>query len=48
MIDTSMKRNVGGGWSYDDVVLWLVRKKNRDVIEWCGAVGVITNIQCGH
>jgi hypothetical protein len=31
-----MKENYSGGWSFDDVVLWLGRIQNRDVIEWWG------------
>jgi hypothetical protein len=30
---TDVKRNDDGGWSYDGVVLWLGRRKNRDTIE---------------
>jgi hypothetical protein len=28
-----MKDNDGDEWSFDDVVLWLVRRKNRDTIQ---------------
>jgi hypothetical protein len=31
---TMVKWNDGGGWSSDDVVLWLGRKQNRDAVEW--------------
>jgi hypothetical protein len=34
--ETTVKENDGSGWSSNDVVLWLVRRKNRDVVEWCG------------
>jgi hypothetical protein len=30
---TTVKGNDGGGWSSDGVVLWLVRRQNRDVVE---------------
>jgi hypothetical protein len=30
---TVVKCNNGGGWSSDDVVLWLEEKQNRDVVE---------------
>jgi hypothetical protein len=30
----TMKGNDGGGWTSDDVVLWLVRRQNEDVVEW--------------
>jgi hypothetical protein len=33
---TTIKMNNVDGWSSDDVVLWLVRKQNGDVIEWWG------------
>jgi hypothetical protein len=33
---TVVKENDGGGWSSDDVVLWLRRKQNRDAIKWWG------------
>jgi hypothetical protein len=33
---TAMKENDGGGWSSDDMMLWLGRRQNRDVIEWWG------------
>jgi hypothetical protein len=29
-----VKENNDGGWSFDDVVLWLGRRQNRDTIEW--------------
>jgi hypothetical protein len=31
---TMVKENNSGGWSSDDVVLWLRRRQNRDAIEW--------------
>jgi hypothetical protein len=31
---TVIKENDDDGWSSDGVVLWLGRRKNRDVIEW--------------
>jgi hypothetical protein len=31
--ETTVKENVDGGWSSNDVVLWLGRRKNRDVVE---------------
>jgi hypothetical protein len=31
--ETAVKKNDGGGWSSDAVMLWLGRKENRDVIE---------------
>jgi hypothetical protein len=31
--ETTVKGNDGGGWSSDGVVLWLVRRQNRDVVE---------------
>jgi hypothetical protein len=30
---TVVKRNDDGGWSSDDVMLWLVRRYNRDAVE---------------
>jgi hypothetical protein len=33
---TTVKENDGNGWNSDDVVLWLGRRQNGDVIEWCG------------
>jgi hypothetical protein len=30
---TIVKGNNGGGWSSDDMVLWLVRRQNGDTIE---------------
>jgi hypothetical protein len=33
---TTVNRNDDGGWSSDGVVVWLVRRKNRDVIELWG------------
>jgi hypothetical protein len=32
--ETAVKGNDDGEWSSDDVVLWLERKQNGDVIEW--------------
>jgi hypothetical protein len=29
-----VKNNDSGGWNSDDVVLWLGRRKNGDVVEW--------------
>jgi hypothetical protein len=29
-----MKENDGGGWSSNDVVLWLRRRQNGDTVEW--------------
>jgi hypothetical protein len=29
-----VKGKDGGGWSSDDVVLWLGRRQNRDAVEW--------------
>jgi hypothetical protein len=26
--------NDGNGWSSDDVALWLVRRQNKDAVEW--------------
>jgi hypothetical protein len=34
--ETAVKGNDDGEWSSDDVVLWLGRKQNGDVIEWWG------------
>jgi hypothetical protein len=31
---TAVKGNGGGGWSSNDVMLWLERRQNRDVVEW--------------
>jgi hypothetical protein len=31
---TTVEGNNGSGWSFDGVVLWLVRRQNRDTIEW--------------
>jgi hypothetical protein len=31
---TTVKGNDGGGWSSDDVVLWLGRRQNGDTAEW--------------
>jgi hypothetical protein len=33
---TTVNRNDDGGWSSDGVVVWLVRRQNRDVIELWG------------
>jgi hypothetical protein len=30
---TTVKKNDGGEWSSDDVVLWLGMRQNRDTIE---------------
>jgi hypothetical protein len=32
--ETAMKENDGGRWSSDGVVLWVRRRKNRDVRDW--------------
>jgi hypothetical protein len=32
--ETLVKENDGGRWSSDDVVLWLGRRQNRDMIKW--------------
>jgi hypothetical protein len=32
----TVKENNGGGWNSDDVVLWLGRRQNGDMIEWWG------------
>jgi hypothetical protein len=34
--ETAVKGNNDDGWSSDDVVLWLVRRQNRDTVEWWG------------
>jgi hypothetical protein len=34
--ETVVKENDGGRWSSYGVVLWLRRRKNRDVVEWWG------------
>jgi hypothetical protein len=34
MDGTAVKGNDGGGWSSDDVVLWLGRRQNGDTAEW--------------
>jgi hypothetical protein len=34
--ETAVKGNIDGGWSSDDVVLWLGRRQNGDVVEWWG------------
>jgi hypothetical protein len=31
-----VKGNDDGGWSFDSVVLWLVRRQNGDAVEWWG------------
>jgi hypothetical protein len=31
--EATVKVNDGGGWSSDDVVLWLERRQNRDAVE---------------
>jgi hypothetical protein len=33
---TAVKGNDDGEWSSDEVVLWLGRRKNKDVVEWWG------------
>jgi hypothetical protein len=30
----TLKENDDDGWSSDDVVLWLIKMQNKDVIEW--------------
>jgi hypothetical protein len=32
--DIGERDNDSGGWSSDDVMLWLGRRQNGDVIEW--------------
>jgi hypothetical protein len=32
--ETTMKKNDDGGWSSDDMMLWLGRRQNGDAIEW--------------
>jgi hypothetical protein len=32
--ETTMKGNNDGGWSSDDMMLWLRRRQNRDAVEW--------------
>jgi hypothetical protein len=34
--ETTVKENNDGRWSFHGVVLWLVRRQNRDVVEWWG------------
>jgi hypothetical protein len=34
--EVMVKENYNGGWSSDDMVLWLWRRQNRDVVEWWG------------
>jgi hypothetical protein len=34
--DTAMKENDAGGWCSIDMVLWLGRRQNGDVVEWWG------------
>jgi hypothetical protein len=34
--EMAVKGNDGGGWSSDDMVLWLVRRQNANVDEWWG------------
>jgi hypothetical protein len=29
-----VKENDSGGWSSDDMLLWLGRRQNRDVVDW--------------
>jgi hypothetical protein len=31
--ETTVKGNDGGGWSPNDMVLWLGRRQNRDTVE---------------
>jgi hypothetical protein len=31
---TAVKGNDDGEWSSDEVVLWLGRRQNKDVVEW--------------
>jgi hypothetical protein len=33
---TAVKWNDDVGWSSDDVVLWLLRKQNGNMVEWWG------------
>jgi hypothetical protein len=33
---TTVKGNDDGGWSFNDVVRWLVRRQNGVTIEWWG------------
>jgi hypothetical protein len=30
---TAIKGNDGNGWNFDDVVLWVGRRQNRDTVE---------------
>jgi hypothetical protein len=32
--ETLIKGNDDGGWSPDDMVLWLGMRQNKDAIEW--------------
>jgi hypothetical protein len=32
-VEMAVKGNDSGGWSFDDVVLWLARRQNGDVVE---------------
>jgi hypothetical protein len=32
--ETTVKENDGGRWNSDGMVLWLVRRQNRDAVEW--------------
>jgi hypothetical protein len=34
--ETMVKVNDGYGWSFNGVMLWLERRKNKDVVEWLG------------
>jgi hypothetical protein len=34
--ETTVKENNDGRWSSYGMVLWLVRRQNRDVVEWLG------------
>jgi hypothetical protein len=33
---TVVKENNGDGWSSDDIVFWLGRRQNGDVVKWWG------------
>jgi hypothetical protein len=32
--ETTVKGNDNGGWSSDDMMLWLGRRQNEDPVEW--------------
>jgi hypothetical protein len=34
--EMALKGNDSGGWSSDGMVLWLVRRQNREEVEWWG------------